>query len=101
MAFAKFDGIPMTSFDGDTVNTIQGAKAGFLFVPGEPCTLFGFQAEKYIRDLGYDAGIIVGYSNDHEGYFMTIEDWLAGGYEPGINIWGPLKENICLRRRSL
>ena len=22
---------------------------------------------------------------------MTIEDWLAGGYEPGINIWGPLK----------
>ena len=96
MAFAKFDGIPMTSFDGDTVHTIQGAKAGFLFVPGEPCTLFGFQAEKYIRDLGYDAGIIVGYSNDHEGYFMTIEDWLAGGYEPGINIWGPLQGEYLL-----
>ena len=96
MAFAKFDGIPMTSIDGDTVNTIDRAKAGFLFVPGEPCTLFGFRAEKYIRDLGYDAGIIVGYANDHEGYFMTIEDWLAGGYEPGINIWGPLQAEYLL-----
>ena len=96
MGFAKFDGIPMTSIDGDTVNTLESAKVGLLFVPGETCTLFGYRAEAYLRDLGYDAGIIVGFANDHEGYFMTIEDWLAGGYEPGINIWGPLQAEYLL-----
>ena len=96
MGFAKFDGIPMTSIDGDTVNTLESAKVGMMFVPGEICTLFGYRAEAYVRDLGYDAGIIVGFTNDHEGYFMTIEDWLAGGYEPGINIWGPLQGEYLL-----
>ena len=71
-----------------------------MFVPGEICTLFGYRAEAYIRDLGYDAGIIVGFANDHEGYFMTIiEDWLAGGYEPGINIWVHFKPSTSSRQR--
>ena len=40
MGFAKFDGIPMTSIDGDTVNTLESAKVGMMFVPGEIRTLW-------------------------------------------------------------
>ena len=32
---------------------------------------------------------------------MTIEDWLAGGYEPGINIWGPLQAEYLLETLPL
>lgn len=61
------------------------------FVPGEPCALFG-------RSLQWRGGarhglgtvIPVGYAMDHEGYLMTVEDWMRGGYEPSINVWGPL-----------
>ena len=89
----------MTSIDGDTVNTLESAKVGMMFVPGEICTLFGYRAEAYVRDLGYDAGIIVGFTNDHEGYFMTIEDWWPVAMSPE-SISGALsKGSIYSKRR--
>ncbi len=35
--------------------------------------------------------LVVGYGQDHAGYLLTAEDWLAGGYEPSVNLWGPLE----------
>ena len=96
LSFAKFDGVALTKIRGESPQSVDGAKVAFLSVPGEPCTLFGFRAEAYIRDMGYDAALVIGYAQDHEGYLMTVEDWLAGGYEPGINIWGPLQGEYIL-----
>ena len=41
---------------------------------------------------------MVGYAQDHEGYLLTVEDWLSGGYEPSINIWGPLQGEYMMEQ---
>jgi neutral ceramidase len=34
---------------------------------------------------------LIGYALGHNGYILTPEDWLRGGFEPTINSWGPLE----------
>ena len=62
------------------------------FFPGE---VTGMYAEQYRRrskaELDFDHTLTVGYAQDHEGYLLIPEDWLVGGYEANINIWGPLQ----------
>jgi len=62
------------------------------FFPGETTQMF---TEQYRRraeaELGLQNTLTVGYAQDHEGYLLIPEDWLLGGYEPNINIWGPLQ----------
>jgi neutral ceramidase len=38
-----------------------------------------------------DHTVVLGYSQGHIGYMLTPEDWLRAGYEPSINMWGPLE----------
>lgn len=62
------------------------------FFPGEPVYSFGEQWRRRVKaELGIDDAMIVGYSQDHEGYLLIPEDWLMGGYEPDIGVWGPLE----------
>lgn len=76
------------NLDGEVV--YEDLFAGFF--PAEPTGMFAEQWRRRVRaELGYDMSLIVGYSQDHEGYFLIPEDWLRGGYEPNINIWGPLQ----------
>ncbi len=66
-----------------------------LTMPGEAVAPFA----SYLRSrspAGADKTLLIGYANDHMGYLLTAEDWLAGGYEPGINIWGPLEGEIII-----
>jgi hypothetical protein len=42
-------------------------------------------------ELGFEHTLAVSYSQDHEGYLLTPEDWLLGGYEIDINQGGPLQ----------
>jgi neutral ceramidase len=59
-------------------------------LPGEPVTLL---ADK-LRSLSpypIERTAVVGYAQSHVGYLLTPEDWLSGGYEPSINVWGPLE----------
>jgi neutral ceramidase len=63
--------------------------------PGEPVAPFA----AYLRGrspAGKDHTLLIGYSDDHIGYLLTAEDWLAGGYEPSINIWGPLEGEMVI-----
>jgi len=62
------------------------------FFPGETTAVYteAFR-QRAESQLGITTAIPIGYSQDHEGYLMITEDWLAGGYEPNINIWGPLQ----------
>lgn len=62
------------------------------FFPAEPVFMFGEQWRRRVKaELGYELPLLVGYSQDHEGYFLIAEDWLMGGYEPNIALWGPLQ----------
>lgn len=61
------------------------------FFPGETTAMYTEQFRRRASaELGIDHAIAVGYAQDHEGYLLIPEDWLMGGYEPNINIWGPL-----------
>jgi len=89
------DAVPVT-VKGEGTYTDQ-LVLGFL--PGEPCTLLGRSFQKRMSDeQGVDTAIVVGYSMDHEGYVMTVEDWMHGGYEPAINLWGPLQGEYTLEQ---
>lgn len=62
------------------------------FFPGEVTALYTEQFRRRAKaELGIDHAIPFGYSQDHEGYLLIPEDWLLGGYESSINIWGPLQ----------
>lgn len=75
-----------------------GDDAPFLLVtaPGEPTAPYA----AYLRGLspaGKDHTLLLGYAQDHVGYLLTAEDWLFGGYEPSINVWGPLEGEMVLQ----
>lgn len=62
------------------------------FFPGETTSYFVKHYKNRVHNsLGFQNVLVGGYSQDHEGYLLIPEDWLRGGYEPNINIWGPLQ----------
>ncbi|MEC8422405.1 MAG: hypothetical protein VX000_01440, partial [Myxococcota bacterium] len=62
------------------------------FFPGETTATYTEQFRRRARaELGYDYAIPFGFAMDHEGYLLIPEDWLKGGYESNINLWGPLQ----------
>lgn len=62
------------------------------FFPGEPVYSYGEQWRRRVADeLGLSDAMMIGYAQDHEGYLLVPEDWLLGGYEPDIGLYGPLE----------
>ena len=92
--------MPLCDTSRTTVSAIRisGTPSGdymALTMPGEAVAPFA----SYLRarsPAGADKTLLIGYANDHIGYILTAEDWLAGGYEPSINIWGPLEGEIII-----
>ena len=67
------------------------------FFPGETTAIYTESFRRRAEEsLGITTAIPIGYAQDHEGYLLITEDWLAGGYEPNINIWGPLQGEYIL-----
>ena len=67
------------------------------FFPGETTANYTEMFRRRTQDeLGIPVAIPIGYSQDHQGYLMVTEDWLLGGYEPNINIWGPLQGDFVM-----
>jgi len=74
---------------------LTAARIGNLFIatlPGEAKSSLGrFLREKIQEEveLPSDATIAVfGYSQDHHLYLADREDWLQGGYETAMSVWG-------------
>jgi neutral ceramidase len=86
---------------GTTRTTVTALRLGEWFLatlPGEPLTLLGDR----LRRLGPNAArtIVVGYAQGHIGYVLTAEDWLSAGYEPAINVWGPLEGEAVMEQSA-
>jgi neutral ceramidase len=80
--------VAMRLADGTTVE--DEVLIGFL--PGETTAMYVEQwRRRAAAELGFEHAFVVGYAQDHEGYLLIPEDWLLGGYEPNINVWGPLQ----------
>ncbi len=69
------------------------------FFPGEATSYYvRHYRDRIGEQLGYQNVILGDYSQDHEGYLLIPEDWLLGGYEPNINLWGPLQAEYLMEQ---
>ena len=85
---ARLGPLPILQSDGSTTTD----DAFFGFFPGETTQMYTEQYSRRAYDeLGLENVFLTGYAQDHEGYLLIPEDWLVGGYEPNINVWGPLQ----------
>jgi neutral ceramidase len=83
-----------------TISAFRIGDVMFASFPGEAVTLWS----ELVRDFSPIPGdtVILGYAHGEVGYLMTADDWLRGGYEPSINLWGPLEgEYIAEQSRAL
>jgi neutral ceramidase len=80
--------LPIRTATGDVVTD----DVLLAFFPGETTATYTEQfRRRALAELGIEHAIPIGYSQDHQGYLLIPEDWLLGGYEPNINVWGPLQ----------
>ncbi|MDG1480843.1 MAG: neutral/alkaline non-lysosomal ceramidase N-terminal domain-containing protein [Myxococcota bacterium] len=81
---------PLSILNPDGTTTSEDFLVGFF--PGETTAMYTEQfRRRAAAELGLSQSMVVGYAQDHEGYLLIPEDWLIGGYEPNINLWGPLQ----------
>ncbi|MCB9592276.1 MAG: neutral/alkaline non-lysosomal ceramidase N-terminal domain-containing protein [Sandaracinaceae bacterium] len=76
-----------------TTTTVSALRIGDWMIgtlPGEPVQDIRNLVQE-LSPVAADHTIVVGYSQDHGGYLLRPENWLAGGYEPSISFWGPLE----------
>ncbi len=62
----------------------------FGTLPGEPTVMIA----DFIREqspVDPEHTVVLGYTQGEVGYILRPEDWLLGGYESSINLWGPLE----------
>lgn len=85
---ARLGPLPILQPNGETV--VDDVLFGFF--PGETTATYTEQfRRRAAAELGMQHIFPVGYAQDHQGYLLIPEDWLLGGYEASINIWGPLQ----------
>jgi len=57
-------------------------------MPGEALLELGWEIRNDTQKLGYDQTFLLGYSNNHMGYFATPDEYDIGGYESQLTFWG-------------
>ena len=70
-----------------------------LTLPGEPVSLLA-DLLRSRSPVGADKTFVVGYAQGHVGYLLGVENWLLGGYEPSINLFGPLEGEWLAERAA-
>ncbi len=85
--------IPVTYLGSPT----ETRETVLAFAPGEATTLWTqFLRHRADVEEGVPELAVVAYAMDHEGYLLTVEDWLQAGYESTISWWGPLQGEYIL-----
>lgn len=87
-ALTLADGHPITQFTKTRLTVFRLGDLGLVTLPGEPLSKYGRDLAQVMMDAGYEYATIVGYSQDHHLYLMHADNWLQGGYEPSMGIWG-------------
>lgn len=58
-------------------------------LPGESTSRMGADAEAELRaSTSFEDIVVFGYTNDHHFYIEPEDDWLQGGYNTSMSIWG-------------
>ncbi len=85
---------PLPQFGKTRLTAIVLGKLYLAGLPGEALSHMGTDtAEELMADTtvsdAFDDVVIFGYTNDHHFYISSEYDWLQGGYETTMSIWGP------------
>jgi len=67
---------------------INGKTTGMVTIPGEGLVELGWWIRNDTKDLGFDQTFLLGYSNNHLGYFATPNEYDWGGYESQLTMFG-------------
>jgi hypothetical protein len=67
---------------------INGRSTGMVTIPGEGLVELGWWIRNDTLDLGFNQTFLLGYSNNHMGYFATPNEYDWGGYESQLTFWG-------------
>lgn len=94
---ADFEPAPLCASTRTTVSALRLGDWLVAFAPGEPLVLWA-ETLRARSPAPPAQTIVVGYAQGHVGYLLTAEDWLRGGFEPTINLWGPLEGEVILER---
>ncbi len=91
VAQVEFDGtVPVCAATRTTVSAMRLGDFLFVTLPGEPVNILADNV-RAASPYPADHTIVLGYAQGHVGYLLSPEDWLRAGYEPSINLWGPLE----------
>eukprot|EP00753_Platysulcus_tardus_P013096 PLAT3615.4.p1 GENE.PLAT3615.4~~PLAT3615.4.p1 ORF type:complete len:488 (-),score=234.70 PLAT3615.4:215-1678(-) len=69
---------------------IGGEEKIMVTIPGEALEELGKEIRSDAKELGFDTDntFLLGYSQNHMGYFTTPNEYLVGGYESLLSFWG-------------
>lgn len=70
------------------ISTARIGDLALLTLPGEPTSAVGHELVARGKAEGFKDAVVLGYAQDHNGYILFDKDWLSGGYEPTISLWG-------------
>ncbi|MSP63934.1 MAG: hypothetical protein EXR72_27045 [Myxococcales bacterium] len=92
-----FEPMPICASTHAIVSALRIGEFLVAGLPGEPCVSVADRLRK-LSPVAKDKTILIGYAQSHHGYLLTTEDWLRGGYESSINLWGPLEGDYLVER---
>lgn len=92
---AEFEPAPLCASTRTTVTALRLGDWMLAFAPGEPLVHWA-DAVRAGSPMPAERTLVIGYAQGHVGYLLTPEDWLRGGFEPSINLWGPLEGQVVL-----
>ncbi len=90
---AEFGDAPICASTRTTVSALRIGDWLIAAAPGEPLVLWAARVRER-SPVPADKTIVLGYAQGHIGYLLVVEDWLLGGFEPSINLWGPLEGEV-------
>ena len=70
------------------ISQIHFKNIWFLTWPGEATTELGMMLREQANEQGAESAWVLGLSNDHLAYFVTPDEYSAGGYEACTNFFG-------------
>jgi len=80
-----WDATPRFTAFGFELNTV---KTLMVSIPGEAIVELGWWIRNDSLKLGFDQTFLMGYSNNYMGYFTTPREYLIGGYEAMLTLYG-------------
>lgn len=79
---------PVYQFTKTRLAAVNLGGLNLLSVNGEPSAQYGEYIVTEMKKKGMKDVLTVGYSMDHHLYVLLKDEWLLGGYESSMSIWG-------------